>query len=309
MNGTHCDNLLSCFSVSLTLARAIIFLHICIIAFLPFNCLGIHAELIKDPDGAYSQLIRLQEINRQSDVTDDSGKIENSRHHSFRISNDIPATLDLLKTSAEPEVLPPAVPHSSPKVSFLHLAYLNKPEIPVLVLGTLAATVTGAILPLVGFLTSCMINTFSEPANELRKDSKFWAAIFIALGAAGFIFHPLRSYFFAVAGSKLIKRIRLMCFEKIIHMEVAWFDKAEHSSGVLGARLSIDVASIRTFVGDALGLMVQDIATVIIALVIAFVANWQLSLIILVLLPLLLVNGQVQMGSMQGYVTDAKVCK
>ena len=59
----------------------------------------------------------------------------------------------------------------------------------------------------------------------------------------------------------------------------------------------------------ALGLIVQDIVTVIIALAIAFEANWQLSLIILVLLPLLLVNGQVQMGSMQGFVTDAKVCK
>ncbi|KAL5149238.1 ABC transporter B family member 11 [Glycine soja] len=296
---------------------------------------GKHAELIKDPDGAYSRLIKLQEINRQSDGANDSDQLENlvdseqqssqqfpfpqslnlgssgrgiSSHHSFRISNAMPTTLDLLKTSeGRPEVLPPAVSHSTPEVSmFLHLAYLNKPEIPMLVLGTLAATVTGAILPLMGFLISNMINTFFEPGDELRKDSKFWALIFIALGVAGFIFQPLRSYLFAVAGSKLIKRIRLICFEKIINMEVGWFDKAEHSSGVLGARLSVDVASIRTFVGDALGLIVQDIVTVIIALAIAFEANWQLSLIILVLLPLLLVNGQVQMGSMQGFVTDAK---
>ncbi|KAL2571925.1 hypothetical protein AAZV13_17G037100 [Glycine max] len=295
---------------------------------------GTHAELIKDPDGAYSQLIRLQEINKQLDGTDDSGRVENSvdserqssqwfpfpqslslgssgtgnsSHDSFRISNAMPTTLDLLKTSEEgPEVLPPVVSHSPPEVSFLHLVYLNKPEIPELVLGTLAAIVTGAILPLMGFLISNMINTFLEPADELRKVSKFWALMFIALGVAGTIFHPIRSYFFAVAGSKLIKRIGLMCFKKIIHMEVGWFDKAGNSSGILGARLSLDVASIRTFVGDALGLMVQDVATVIIALVIAFEANWQLSLIILVLLPLLLVNGQVQMGSMQGFVTDAK---
>ncbi|KAL5182711.1 ABC transporter B family member 11 [Glycine soja] len=295
---------------------------------------GTHAELIKDPDGAYSQLIRLQEINKQLDGTDDSGRVENSvdserqssqwfpfpqslslgssgtgnsSHDSFRISNAMPTTLDLLKTSEEgPEVLPPVVSHSPPEVSFLHLVYLNKPEIPELVLGTLAAIVTGAILPLMGFLISNMINTFLEPADELRKVSKFWALMFIALGVAGTIFHPIRSYFFAVAGSKLIKRIGLMCFKKIIHMEVGWFDKAGNSSGILGARLSLDVASIRTFVGDALGLMVQDVATVIIALVIAFEANWQLSLIILVLLPLLLVNGQVQMGSMQGFATDAK---
>ena len=73
------------------------------------------------------------------------------------------------------------VSHSPPEVSFLHLVYLNKLEIPELVLRTLAAIVTGAILPLMGFLISNMINTFLEPTDELHKDSKFWALMFISL--------------------------------------------------------------------------------------------------------------------------------
>ena len=80
-----------------------------------------------------------------------------------------------------PEVLPLVVSHSPPEVSFLHLVYLNKLEIPELVLRTLAAIVTGAILPLMGFLISNMINTFLEPTDELHKDSKFWALMFISL--------------------------------------------------------------------------------------------------------------------------------
>ncbi|KAJ1403008.1 P-loop containing nucleoside triphosphate hydrolase [Sesbania bispinosa] len=297
---------------------------------------GTHAELTKDPDGAYSQLIRLQEIKRESEQhgANDSAKLENfvdsgressqrfsfprslsrgssgignSSRHSFRISNAMPTTPSLLEASeGGPEALPSGASHKPQDAPFLRLAYLNKPEIPVLLIGTLAAAVTGAIQPTLGLLVSNMINTFFEPADELRKDSKFWALIFVALSVACFVFHPLRSYFFAVAGSKLIKRIRLLCFEKITHMEVGWFDKAEHSSGALGARLSTDAASIRTLVGDALGLLVQDISTVITALVIAFEANWQLSLIVLVLLPLLLVNGHVQIKSMQGFSTDAK---
>ncbi|KAG5130019.1 hypothetical protein JHK84_036416 [Glycine max] len=89
-------------------------------------------------------------------------------------------------------------------------------------------------------------------------------------------------------------------------MEIGWFDKAENSSGALGARLSTDAASIRTLVGDALGLLVQDFATAITALVIAFDANWKLSLIILVLVPLLLLNGHLQIKSMQGFSTNVK---
>ncbi|XP_061354692.1 ABC transporter B family member 4-like isoform X2 [Gastrolobium bilobum] len=298
---------------------------------------GTHAELTKDPDGVFSQLIRLQEIKRESEqhVANDSGRLENlvdsgrqssqqfsfprslsrdssgsgnSSRQSFRVSSAaMPTTLGLLETSeGGPEVLPSAASHTPSEVPFLRIACLNKPEIPVLLIGTLAAAVSGAILPILGLLVSSMINTFFEPADELRKDSKFWALIFFVLSVAAFLFHPLRSYFFAVAGSKLIKRIRLMCFEKIIHMEVGWFDQAEHSSGALGARLSTDAASIRALVGDALGLLVQDMATAITALVISFEANWQLSLIVLVLLPLLLVNGHVQVRSMQGFSTDAK---
>ncbi|XP_020228104.2 ABC transporter B family member 4-like [Cajanus cajan] len=297
---------------------------------------GTHDELTEDPDGAFSQLIRLQEIKRESEEHDayDSRRPEKyedseqqssqrfsfpqslsqgssgsgkSSQQSFRTSNAMPTTQEPFDTSeGGPEVLPTAASHKLREVSLFHIAYLNKPEIPVLLMGTLAAAATGTILPIVGLLLSHMINTFYEPADELRKDSKFWALIFVALSVAAFIFLPLRSYFFAKAGSKLIKRIRLMCFEKIIHMEIGWFDKAENSSGILGARLSTDAASIRNLVGDALGLLVQDISTAFTALVISFEANWQLSLVIFVLVPLVLLNGHVQMKSMQGFSKDAK---
>ena len=90
-------------------------------------------------------------------------------------------------------------------------------------------------------------------------------------------------------------------------MEVGWFDETEHSSGSIGARLSADAASIRTLVGDALGQLVQNIASVVAALAIAFVASWQLALIILALIPLIGANGYVQVKFMKGFSADAKV--
>ena len=99
-----------------------------------------------------------------------------------------------------------------------------------------------------------------------------------------------------------------MCFEKIIHMEISWFDEAEHSSGALGARLLTDASSVRALVGDALGLIVQNIATAITGLVIAFSACWQLALVILALVPLLALNGYFQLKFLQGFSADAKVC-
>ncbi|XP_057415709.1 ABC transporter B family member 11-like [Lotus japonicus] len=282
---------------------------------------GSHADLTKDPDGAYSQLIRLQQMKgSEQNVANDADKpksivlggkqssqrssssasisqrssgVGNSGRHSFSEP-----------TSGGPKAPPSTV--SSPKVPLYRLAYLNKPEIPVLLLGTITAVVNGALLPIFGLLLSKMISIFYEPADELRKDSKVWALVFVALGLVSFLIIPCRSYFFGVAGGKLIKRVRKMCFEKIVHMEISWFDEADHSSGALGARLSTDAASVRGLVGDALGLLVQHIATAITGLVIAFVACWQLALIILALVPLLGLNGYLQLKFLQGFSADAK---
>ncbi|ONI27768.1 hypothetical protein PRUPE_1G104100 [Prunus persica] len=296
---------------------------------------GPHSELIKDPEGAYSQLIMLQEmssVSEQTAVNDherlssvdsrrhssqrfsnlrsisrgSSGR-ENSNRHSFSISYGVPTAVDSLETASAGRHTPAsASSRVSPEVSLRRLAYLNKPEIPVLLLGTIAAAVNGAILPIFAILISSVIKTFYEPPPQLRKDSKFWSLIFIVLGVATFIAMPARQYFFAVAGCKLIKRVRSMCYEKVVYMEVSWFDDPEHSSGAIGARLSADAASLRGVVGDALGLLVENSATAIAGLCIAFVANWQLAFIILVLMPLLGLTGYAQVKFLKGFSADAK---
>jgi ATP-binding cassette subfamily B (MDR/TAP) protein 1 len=232
-----------------------------------------------------------------------------SGRHSFTGSFGVPTTIvDFLETADGGTQAPPSKVSSPPEVSLYRLAYLNKPEIPVLIIGTIAAVLHGVILPVFGLLLSKMISIFYEPHDELRHDSKVWALIFVGLGVASLFIFPCRFYFFGIAGGKLIKRIRKMCFEKVVHMEVSWFDEAEHSSGAIGARLSTDAASIRALVGDALGLLVENIATAIAGLVIAFVASWQLALVILALVPLLGLNGFLQVKFLQGFSNDSKVC-
>lgn len=107
--------------------------------------------------------------------------------------------------------------------------------------------------------------------------------------------------------TRSIRRLRLMCFEKVIHMEISWFDKLENSSGAIGARLSADASAVRGIVGDALGYLVQISATAIAGLVIGFQASWQLSIVLLFMLPLVGLNGYFQIKSFVGFHADSKV--
>ncbi|KAF6140722.1 hypothetical protein GIB67_035149, partial [Kingdonia uniflora] len=106
---------------------------------------------------------------------------------------------------------------------------------------------------------------------------------------------------------RLIKRIRSMCFARVVNMEISWFDEPQHSSGEIGARLSSDAADIGGLVGDALSLLVTNLATALAGLVIAFTASWQLSLIILVLLPFFGFEGYFKVKSMVGAGAIAKL--
>lgn len=178
----------------------------------------------------------------------------------------------------------------------------------MLLVGAIAAACNGVIYPIFGsMLTSAIKTFFDESADKLRKDSKHWSLMFLILGMVSLVVTPLSMYFFSVAGCKLIRRIRSMSFEKVVHMDISWFDETEHSSGTIGTRLSTDATSVRLLVGDTLASLTQNAAMMIAGLLIAFKTNWELALVILALLPFIGVSGYVQMQSMKGFNTNAEV--
>lgn len=227
--------------------------------------LGSHAELIEDPEGPYSQLIRLQEANNQDeevsavdpDNVDSSSFIgkaadrsgsqrfslkrsisrdssdRGSGRHSFSISFGLPGPMSIqegYQAGAEVKERDEGQENTKQKaVSIRRLAYLNKPELPVLLLGSIAALVHGAIFPAFGLLISSAIKIFFEPPHELRKHSRFWALMFVMLGVIAQVVLPLQQYFFGVAGGKLIQRIRSLSFERVVHQEISWFDEPSNS--------------------------------------------------------------------------------
>nr|QVT92368.1 ABC transporter [Salvia miltiorrhiza] len=239
-------------------------------------------------EGVYNHLVKLQETASKDSTT---------------TQNSMSAHAAEKKTAETP---PPS--SSLPKLeNRALLVHLSKPELPQLVLGSLCAAVNGATLPLYGLLFSGAIKSLYEPPHELQKQSRFWAIMLVTLGLASLITTPLKSYLFAVAGCKLIRRVRLMCFHKLVHMDIGWFERPQNSSSKLGSRLSADAASLRSLVGDSLALLVHNTSTAIAGFIIAFGASWELSLLVLPMLPLIGLNGYLHMKFISGFAADTKV--
>ncbi|XP_049382380.1 ABC transporter B family member 9-like isoform X3 [Solanum stenotomum] len=299
---------------------------------------GNHDKLMQDPNGAYSQLMRMQGgdeeenvimKNMDSDKVVITMKLENlsrssspqlsavkqitsheSSRHSFTLSYPVREMIDIHEAKigdVDKKKDDEQSSENRKKIPIRRLAELNKPELPYVLLGSLAAIMHGLVMPLFGLLLSEAIKSFFNPPQKLRNESQFWGLMYVGLGVVIWLVIPFQNYLFGVAGGKLIERIRSLTFKKVVHQEISWFDDPANSSGALCARLSIDASTVRTVVGDALALIVQNMATALGGLAIAFTANWILAFIILVVLPLICAPGLFQTKFHKGYTADAKV--
>uniref|UniRef100_A0A0D3ESV2 MDR-like ABC transporter n=1 Tax=Oryza barthii TaxID=65489 RepID=A0A0D3ESV2_9ORYZ len=201
---------------------------------------GPHDALVKDPDGAYSQLIRLQETRR-----DERHKLPDSRSKSTSLSFRRSRTKDFLSKSNR-------------------YSFKSPLGLPV------------------------DIHEDGMTSEQQKVD------------------HSDKYFLFGIAGGKLIQRVRTLSFQRIMHQEVAWFDKPSNSSGTLGTRLSVDALNVRRLVGDNLALIVQAVATLITGFAIAFAADWRLALIITCVIPLVGAQGYAQVKFLKGFSEESK---
>uniref|UniRef100_A0A0E0C6J9 MDR-like ABC transporter n=1 Tax=Oryza meridionalis TaxID=40149 RepID=A0A0E0C6J9_9ORYZ len=202
---------------------------------------GPHDALVKDPDGAYSQLIRLQETRR-----DERHKLPDSTSKSTSLSFRRSRTKDFLSKSNR-------------------YSFKSPLGLPV------------------------DIHEDGMTSEQQKVDDA-----------------DTEYFLFGIAGGKLIQRVRTLSFQRIMHQEVAWFDKPSNSSGALGTRLSVDALNVRRLVGDNLALIVQAVATLITGFAIAFAADWRLALIITCVIPLVGAQGYAQVKFLKGFSEESK---
>ncbi|TVU20391.1 hypothetical protein EJB05_36598, partial [Eragrostis curvula] len=288
---------------------------------------GHHNELVKDPDGAYSQLIRLQEANQEDGYQLDAGisLSRSTRSLSLQRSTSNPAggvsrpimtpiaSLTVLKESTKQngtnserknENNDGKIPKKAP---IGRLLTLSKPETSVLVFGSIAAAIHGALIPMIGFLLATAAKILYEPLEKRGKDSIFWSLVCVGLGIISMVSRFANCFLFGIAGGKLIERIRALAFQSIVHQEIPWFDDSVNSSGALGGRLCIDALNLRRLVGDNLAITIQCTASLLSGIVIAMISDWKLSLVIMFVIPLIGLQGYAQVKFLKGFSQDAKM--
>ncbi|KAI8916340.1 P-loop containing nucleoside triphosphate hydrolase protein [Gorgonomyces haynaldii] len=188
-----------------------------------------------------------------------------------------------------------------PKPDTSRYMKLSRPEWPLFFIGGFAAAVNGVVMPLFSIVFSSLLTALGT--NEANN----WALYFVFLSIAAFISNFCQVGLFGYAGVKLTRRLRELVFRTILKQEMGFFDRPEHATGILTAKLAEDASQIQALTGVAYGSLAQALAGVIAGLVIAFTACWQLALVILALIPLIGLAGYMQLKTLTGFGAKSKI--
>lgn len=182
-----------------------------------------------------------------------------------------------------------------PEIPFRRIWDYQKPEAIFVFFGTIGAMVNGSIRPVFSIVFSEILAIFfSQNTDDLEDEAISLMGFFFLIGGVAFIANITQSYCLQYAGEKLITRLREAAFKSILSQEAGFFDYSQNAPGHLAARLASDASLVKATVGDNFGIYVQVYTSLVAGLLIAFVSSWQLTLVVMGIIPLLMLSGIVQ---------------
>ena len=279
---------------------------------------GDHDELMKKT-GVYFSLVTLQSQDKKKDaevakkgMTESSEKEkvkEMSRNSSIRRSKrNSRASSRASRASMPMDLGSSAVvakdafsevdefdEENLPPTDSMRILKLSSRDWPILLTGSIAATINGAVLPICALVISYILGFLGEPDVE-KKTKGITNACFFFLGLAGvnLVSQFLQGYMFGFSGERLTRKMRKDGFHAILRQDIAFFDDPRNNTSALATKLQSDAGMVQAAAGGQLGILFSCLATVVISLFIAFVNYWLLAIVVLAFFPLTAFTGMIQ---------------
>ncbi|XP_056883917.1 bile salt export pump-like [Takifugu flavidus] len=183
----------------------------------------------------------------------------------------------------------------------------NSPEWPYMLFGSFGAAINGGVNPVYSLLFSQILATFSitDPVVQ-RREIDGVCLFFVMVGVVSFFTQMLQGYAFSKSGELLTRRLRRLGFQAMLGQEIGWFDDHRNSPGALTTRLATDASQVQGATGSQIGMIVNSLTNIGVAVLMSFYFSWKLTLLILCFLPFLALSGGFQAKMLTGFAKQDK---
>ena len=169
---------------------------------------------------------------------------------------------------------------------FKRLIFFVKSYRKILIFALLCTLTLSALTPLRPMIIGSMVNEYiidSQNGAALLN----WTIILLVLLLFEGLFQFLNAYFSNLLAQSVIRDIRKRLFKHLVTFRMKYFDKTP--IGSLVTRLVSDIEAISEVFSSGLIDVLGDILMLVVVISLMFFTNWQLSLMVLIPIPLLLI--------------------
>jgi len=183
------------------------------------------------------------------------------------------------------------------KVPMARLWSYNKPEWIYFVPAMLGALGEGASMPVCAVILVNSMDTFFIPDSQrdkLRSEMETLCIYFCLIAAGQLITSTINAGCFSILGESMTQRLRVHVLSTIFSQEIGFHDDPENTPGMLAKALELYAYRVSNLC-KSIGQKAASFSSLVTGLTIAFVACWQMSLIMLGSIPVMIAANAIQM--------------
>ncbi|XP_021276540.1 ABC transporter B family member 19-like [Herrania umbratica] len=176
---------------------------------------------------------------------------------------------------------------------YMLLSYADTLDWTLMALGTLGSIVHGMAQPVGYLLLGKALNAFGDNVNNIDGMAKAIKKVVPFVWYMAFATFPagvLEIGCWMYASERQMARLRLAFLRAMLNQEIGAFD-TDLTSGKIISGMSYDMSIIQDAIGEKLGHFLSSFATFFSAIFIAAICCWEVSLLMFVVAPMILVIG------------------
>ncbi|KAH9864441.1 hypothetical protein J1614_010375 [Plenodomus biglobosus] len=268
---------------------------------------GTHDELM-GLDGSYADMIRLQTV-KSNEHGATSSRTSLDSHDNDAISNEkqplILPEADLARASdpGENQVAEPIKGSVIAGSIRKTMGPLVRPYALLVVLAFFAALIVGGQYSGSGLLFGNIMGTMSpcNPPDYIRSRGAFLSGMWFMLACIEFLANFTSWAVFGLISERLIYKVRNLSLQTLLRQPLQWHESEDRNPSQLLEYITKDGNSLAGFSGSIIGTLFSVLVNFVAAIVLSHAVAWRIAVVCLVMVPLLLGAGYMQLRAISRF--------